>query len=170
MHRISIVSRGRALGFTLTPPEKDKVQSTRSEMLDEISVMMGGRAAEELIFNEYTAGASSDISRATNLARAMVAELGMSDLGPINFAPQYDATSYSRAMGEPARISDRLQEQVDDEIKAIITKQYKLTLKTLQAYRSQLDEVAKALLKTETIDTEEFEQLMGMKKAKADRS
>src|SRR5690606_21479217 len=82
VHRISIVSRGRALGFTLTPPEKDKVQTTKSELVDEIAVLLGGRAAEMIIFNELTAGASSDIERATKIARAMVVDFGMSDLGP----------------------------------------------------------------------------------------
>lgn len=169
VHRISIVSRGRALGFTLTPPEKDKVQTTRSEMLDEIAVMMGGRAAEELIFDELTAGASSDISRATNLARAMVTEFGMSDLGPMNFAPQLDSANYRRAMMDPIKISDRLQEQVDTEINKIVRDQYRHTVKILKKYRKQLDAVSEALLDTETIDTEEFEQLMGMKKAKPER-
>ncbi|NCS97715.1 MAG: ATP-dependent zinc metalloprotease FtsH, partial [Candidatus Pacebacteria bacterium] len=97
VHRISIVSRGRALGFTLTPPEKDKLQTTKSELIDRIAVLMGGRAAEELIFSELTAGASSDIERATRIARAMVTEYGMSTLGPMNYTPLYDNQDFGRA-------------------------------------------------------------------------
>jgi len=87
VHRISIVSRGQALGFTFTPPEKDRLQILKSELLDDVVVMMGGRAAEMLIFNEQTAGASNDIEQATRLARSMVVDYGMSQLGPMNFGP-----------------------------------------------------------------------------------
>lgn len=170
VHRISIVSRGRALGYTLTPPEKDKVQTTQSELLDEIMVMMGGRAAEELVFNELTAGASSDISRATNLARAMVTEFGMSQLGPMNYSPQFEMGSYSRAYGEPAKISDRIQEQVDTQINKILTEQYRETLKMLKKYRKELDVVSMALLERETLDTADFEKLMQLEKVKPDHS
>ena len=166
VHRVSIVSRGRALGFTLTPPEKDKVQTTRSEIFDEIAVMMGGRAAEELVFDELTAGASSDIERATRLARSMVMDFGMSKLGPMNFNPQYDSTSYSRAVGEPVRISDKLQEKVDTEVNTILTNTYKDALSILKKYRKQLDAVSEALLDKETLDTDEFEKIMGSPKAK----
>lgn len=166
VHRISIVSRGRALGFTLTPPEKDKVQTTRSELLDEINVLMGGRVAEMLIFDEMTAGASSDIDRATRVARAMVVDFGMSQLGPINFGPQYESTNYSRAMMEPAKISDRLQEKVDAEISQIINQAQKETIKILKKHRKQLESVAEKLLDVETIDTDEFEKLMGEAKTR----
>ena len=98
VHRISIVSRGRALGFTLTPPERDKLQVTKSELIDEMAVLMGGRAAEELIFKELTAGASSDIERATRIARAMVTDYGMSVLGPMNFGPQSEGSDYARKL------------------------------------------------------------------------
>lgn len=166
VHRISIVSRGRALGFTLTPPERDKLQVTQSEMIDEIAVLLGGRAAEKLIFNELTAGASSDIQRATGIARSMVVDYGMSKLGPMNFAPQYEGSDYSRALGEPLKISDRLQEQVDAEISAIIAQGEKRALELLKKYRKQLDAVAEKLLEIESLDADEFAELMGMPKAK----
>jgi cell division protease FtsH len=165
VHRISILSRGMALGFTLTPPEKDKVQVTQSELIDEIAVLLGGRAAERLIFNELTAGASSDIDRATRVARAMVIDYGMSKLGPMNFGPQYDGTNYGKAWGEPAKISDRLQEQVDAEVTAILLEGEKKASATLKKYRKQLDGVAERLLEIETIDTDEFEKIMGIPKA-----
>lgn len=166
VHRVSIVSRGRALGFTLTPPEKDKVQTTKSELLDDIAVLMGGRAAEQLIFNELTAGASSDIHKATQTARSMVMDYGMSKLGPMHFSPMYDTTSYGKAIGEPNKISDRLQEQVDQEIVKFIEEGQKRAESILKKYRKQLDVVSEKLLEIETLDGDQFEQLMGMPKAK----
>lgn len=165
VHRISILSRGMALGFTLTPPEKDKVQVTKSELLDEIAVLLGGRAAERIVFNELTAGASSDIERATRIARAMVVDYGMSRLGAMNFSPQYEGSNYSRAWGEPSKISDRLQEQVDAEINSIIGEGEKRAMAYLKKYRKQMDAVSERLIENETIDTDEFEKLMGMPKA-----
>ncbi len=165
VHRISILSRGMALGFTLTPPEKDKVQVTKSELIDEIAVLLGGRAAERLIFNELTAGASSDIDRATRIARAMVMDYGMSKLGAMNFSPQYENTNYGRAWGEPSKISDRVQEQVDQEVAAFIAEGEKKAMAMLKKYRPQLDKVAERLLEVETVDADEFVELMGAPKA-----
>ncbi len=165
VHRISIVSRGQALGFTLTPPEKDKVQTTKSELIDEIAVLLGGRAAEQLVFNELTAGASSDIERATRIARAMVVDFGMSKLGPMNFGPQYE-TNYSRSWGEPSKISDRVQEQVDDEVAAFIAQGEKRAMQLLQKYRTQLDKVSAKLLEVETLDADDFIKVMDIPKAK----
>lgn len=166
VHRISIVSRGQALGFTLTPPEKDKVQTTQSELIDEIAVLLGGRAAEKLIFNELTGGASSDIDRATRVARAMVMDYGMSKLGPMNFNPQYETMNYGRAWGEPSKISDRLQEQVDAEVAAFIRQGEKRAMELLKKYRSQLEAVSVKLLEVETLDADDFNKVMGMPKAK----
>ncbi|MFZ5438186.1 MAG: ATP-dependent zinc metalloprotease FtsH [Patescibacteria group bacterium] len=165
VHRISIVSRGHALGYTFTPPEKDKVQLLKSEMLDDLVVMMGGRAAEMLVYNEQTAGASNDIERATRVARAMVVEYGMSDLGPMNFAPQYDK-SYSRIWGEPHKISTKLQEKVDTEIQKYIDQAQQKASTLLKKHRKQLDAVTKRLLEVETLDSDEFEKVMAMKKAR----
>jgi len=165
VHRISIVSRGMALGFTLTPPERDKVQVTRSELIDQIAVLLGGRAAEQLVFNELTAGASSDIERATHIARAMVVSYGMSKLGAMNFGPEYDVMNYMKAAGEAATISDRLQEKVDQEIGNMITEGEKKAMEMITKYRKQLDLVSKRLLETETIDADEFVKLMGSPKA-----
>jgi len=162
VHRISILSRGMALGFTLTPPEKDKVQVTKSELLDDIVVLLGGRAAEQLIFNELTAGASSDIDKATRTARAMVTDYGMSKLGPVNFAPQYDL-GYGR--GEPNKISDRFQEQVDLEVNEIIAEGEKRAMAMLKKYRKQLERISKRLIENETVDADEFITIMGAPKA-----
>lgn len=166
VHRISIISRGRALGFTLTPPEKDKLQVTKSELIDEMAVLMGGRAAEELVFGELTAGASSDIERATRIARAMVVDYGMSTLGPMNFGPQYEQTDYSRNWGDPTKISDKLQEKVDAEILKLIEEAKAKAAQVLKKYRRQLDAVSAQLIELESLDGDQFEKLMGFKKAK----
>lgn len=165
VHRISILSRGMALGFTLTPPEKDKVQVTKSELIDEIAVLLGGRAAERLVFNELTAGASSDIDRATRIARSMVVDYGMSKLGAMNFSPQYENQNYGRAWGEPSKISDHLQEQVDAEINGFIMEGEKRAMAMIKKYRVQLDKVSERLLEVETVDADEFIEIMGSPKA-----
>ena len=165
VHRISIVSRGQALGFTFTPPEKDRLQILKSELLDDVVVMMGGRAAEMLIFNEQTAGASNDIEQATRLARSMVVDYGMSQLGPMNFGPQYEQ-SYLRIWGEPHKISSQLQEKVDDEIRAIIETAQTKAATLLKKYRKQLDAVSQRLLEVETLDGDEFTKVMGIPKVK----
>ncbi len=166
VHQISILSRGRALGFTLTPPEKDKVQTTKSELLDTLKVLLGGRAAETLVFNEMTAGASSDIDRATRISRAMVEDFGMSSLGPINLSPQYETSGYARAMYEPSKVSEKVMEKIDAEISTFITVAQKEAVTIITKYRKQLDSVAQKLIEVETIDADDFIKLMGMPKAK----
>jgi len=168
VHRVSIVSRGMALGYTLTPPEKDKVQVTRSELIQDMTVMMGGRAAEELIFDELTAGASSDIKRATSIARSMVVKYGMSDLGPMNFGPQYESSDYGTMWGKPFEISDSVQAKVDGEISKLINNAEAKSAQILKKYKKQLDLIALKLLEIETLDADEFTDLMGMEKAKPD--
>jgi cell division protease FtsH len=166
VHRVSIVSRGMALGYTLTPPEKDKVQVTRSELLENMAVMLGGRAAEDLIFNELTAGASSDIKRATSIARSMVVEYGMSKLGPMNFGPQYESNDYGMLWGKPFEISDSVQAKVDQEIGRLINEAQAQSASLLKKHKEQLDIIALKLLEVETLDADEFAELMGMKKSK----
>jgi cell division protease FtsH len=167
VHRVSIVSRGMALGYTLTPPEQDKYQQTRSELLEDIVVLLGGRTAEKLVFNELTGGASSDIDRATKVARAMVVDYGMSDtLGPVNLGPQYDTTTWGRAAMEPSRLSETKQALVDEEIAKIIQTAQKQAEKLLTKHRKELDKVAQALLAHESLDQDDFEALMNEPKAK----
>lgn len=166
VHRISIVSRGRALGFTMTPPEADKYQRTKSELVEEMAVLLGGRTAEEMVFKELTAGASSDINRVTRIARAMVEDFGMSKLGPLNFGPQYDTSDYGRAMMEPSSLSDAMKAKVDEEIQKFAEDASQLAKKLLIKHREELDKVAEKLLEVESLDADEFEKLMGMKKVK----
>ncbi len=161
VHRISIVSRGMALGYTLTPPEKDRLHETKSHLLEEISTMMGGRAAEQLVFNEMTSGAANDIDQATRVARFMVMEFGMSALGPINFGPQMDITEWGKTYMEQNTVSQEMQAAIDREVKKLLNVGYKRAVELLRKYRKKLDLVAAELVKRETVEGDEFEQLMG---------
>ncbi len=166
VHRVSIVSRGLALGYTLTPPEKDKYQQTKSELFDDMTVLMGGRAAEEVVFGELTGGAASDIERATQIARAMVVDYGMSELGPVNLGPQYDATEWGRALLEPTRLSPQMQAAVDTQISQLVQKAADRAIQILKDNRKTLDKIADKLLEQESLDTDEFEAIIGKEKAK----
>lgn len=164
VHRISIVSRGMALGFTMAPPEKDRLHETRSRLVEEIAMTMGGRAAEQVVFNEMTSGAANDIDQATRIARYMVMEFGMSDLGPINFGPQMDVTEWGKAMYEQQQVSQDMQAAIDREIKKFIDDGYKKALEIIKKNRKKLDVVAAELVKKETLEGDEFESLMGSAK------
>ena len=161
VHRISIVSRGMALGFTLIPPEKDRVHETKSRLIKQMAMAMGGRAAEELVFKDITTGASSDINHATNIARSMVEDWGMSELGPINWGVQYDASDMSRAWAEPSKISPGMQAKIDEEIKKLVENSLDEARAVLKENRKKLDELADVLMKKESIDMKEFEEVMG---------
>lgn len=157
VHRISIVSRGMALGYTLIPPQKDKIHETKKHLLQRIAVMMGGRAAEEVVFDEMTTGASNDFEQATHVARAMVVDFGMSDLGPMSFAP--DEKSY---YGQ-STISQEMLAKIDTEVKKIVETGYNQAITMLKERREILDKVALALLTKESLDQDEFEAIVGIK-------
>ncbi|MGB9707291.1 MAG: ATP-dependent zinc metalloprotease FtsH [Microgenomates group bacterium] len=163
VHRISIVSRGMALGYTLIPPKKDKLHETKTNLLEQITSMMGGRAAEEVVFKELTTGAANDFDQATKIARAMVVEFGMSDLGPINYGPTFDVTEWGKSYLEQSTISQETLSKVDNEIKKIVNQCYQQALKIIKEKRKLLDEVAEALIKKESLDDEEFEKIVGPK-------
>jgi len=163
VHRISIVSRGLALGYTLIPPTKDKLHETKTHLLEKIMVMMGGRAAEEVVFGEITTGAANDFDQATQIARAMVVEYGMSNLGPINFGPTFDVTEWGKGYFESQTISQQMLAKIDEEIKKIINQAYKKAVNLIKEKRPLLDQVAEALLKKESLDQEEFEKIVGKK-------
>lgn len=139
VERISIVARGMSLGHTLIPPASDRTHETKSRILNQITAMLGGRAAEEVVFNEMTSGAANDIDKATALARAMVVEFGMSDLGPLNLGPQYDVDEFGKTQWyEPSNISPAMQEKVDLEIKKIIDSSYRQAVAIVKKERKSL--------------------------------
>jgi cell division protease FtsH len=162
VHRISIISRGRALGFTMIPPAADKYQSTRTELLEEICTLLGGRAAEKLVYNDLTAGASSDIDRVTKIARAMVVDYGMSPLGPIDFGPQEGMSEWGRNFMEPTDVSDSKRAEIDAEVKRIVNACEVTTMKILKDQRKIMDKVVDALMEKESLEREEFEKIVGV--------
>jgi cell division protease FtsH len=155
VHRISIVGRGMSLGHTLIPPSFDRVHETKTRLLEQIATMLGGRVAEVLIFKETTTGASDDIEKATALARTMVIEYGMSNLGPVNLSGDNN-----RMYQEQSSISEEMQGKIDREINRIVEEGYKRAIVALKKNRKKLDEVAKSLLEKETLEGEEFEKIM----------
>jgi len=164
VHRISIISRGRALGFTMIPPAVDKYQSTRNELLEEICTLLGGRVAEKLIYNDLTAGASSDIDRLTKIARAMVIDYGMSPLGPIDFGPQEGLSEWGRNFMEPTDVSDSKRAEIDREVKRIVDACEKTTALILTKERKTMERVVEALMEKESLEREEFESIVKIKK------
>ena len=158
--KISIISRGMALGFTLIPPQKDVIHQTKSKLIKQMAMAMGGRAAEEIIFGDITTGASSDISHATNIAREMVVQWGMSDLGPINWGPQIDINDFGKAYMEPSKISDQMQSKVDEEIKKLINEAHQEAKKVLSKNKGKLEILAKTLVEKESLGQDEFEEIM----------
>lgn len=164
VHRISIVARGMSLGHTLIPPAGDRTHETKSRLLEQITAMLGGRAAEEIIFKDITAGASNDIEHATRVARAMVVDFGMSLLGPVNLGPQvgYDDFGNPNWM-EPAQVSPNMQEKIDMEIKRIMDSSHKAAIAIIKRNKKMIDKVVTRLLEEETLDRDEFEKIVGPK-------
>lgn len=163
VHRISIISRGVSLGFTLIPPAKDRLHETKTHLIEVITSMMGGRAAEEVVFAETTTGAANDFDQATRIAKAMVVEYGMSALGPMNFGPTFDITEWGKGFYEQASISQGMLEKIDDEIRKILELCFARAKEIITDNRQKLDRVADALIKKEGIDDEEFIALVGAK-------
>lgn len=159
VHRISIVARGMALGFTMIPPLTDRYNETKTRLLENITALLGGRAAEELVFNELTVGAGSDIAQATDIARKMVTEYGMSELGPI-FMPDGGSGFWAMVPTEEGSHSENMAAQIDQEIKKIIDLCHARAGNILADLRGKLDAVAKALIERETLEGDEFLKLL----------
>jgi cell division protease FtsH len=161
VHKVTIVSRGRALGATLSLPEKDDYNHWRKKLLGRIAVCFGGRAAEEMVFGDVSAGAQNDIEQATNLARVMVCELGMSaKVGPIKYTADDENPVLGREFRVAATVSERTLELIDEEIKRIVDEQYRAAAALLREHRQGLDAVAKALLKHETLGGDEIAAIL----------
>jgi cell division protease FtsH len=159
--RISIVARGGSLGHTLNLPTQDRTPETKSHLLEQMVWVLGGRAAEEVVFKEQTTGAMGDIEQATRIARAMVIDFGMSDLGPINFGSQSEFSDMGRPLWmEQAQLSPEMASKVDTEVKKIIDTAFKQATEILKKQKSKLDLVASELIQKETLEQEEFESLM----------
>ncbi len=161
VHKISVVSRGRAAGYTMKLPIEDKHLHSKSEFLADLAVLMGGYAAEKLIFKELTTGASDDLKRATELARRLVTEYGMSEkIGPIVFDDQ-DATVFlGRELGVEKNYSESVAQTIDDEVKNFLLSAYDTAKKVITQRKKKLKEIAQRLIEKETIERDEFEAIM----------
>lgn len=156
VHKVTIVSRGRALGATMSLPEKDDYNHWRKKLLGRIAVCFGGRIAEQIVFGDVSAGAQNDIEQATNLARVMVCELGMSDkVGPIKYTADDENPFLGREFRLNGSVSERTLETIDDEVRRIVDEQYEAATRMLEDKREALDEIAQALLKYETLSGDE---------------
>ena len=160
VHQISIIPRGMAGGYTLTLPEQDKYFISKSELLDEITQLLGGRVAEALVLNDISTGASNDIQRASQMARKMVTEYGMSEnIGPVTFGGKYEEIFLGRDWGTYRNYSEDVASLRDKETKHIVQQAYERAEKLLKENINKLHKVAEALLEKEKLDTEEFEEV-----------
>ena len=170
VHKVTILPRGMALGVTMGMPSEDRYLTTRQEFLDNIAAFLGGRVAEEIVFNESTTGASNDLDRATDMARSMVTEYGMSTrLGTLKIGNRSGSPFLGRDMHEDRNYSEEVAAQIDQEVRSIMDDCYKVAYEILMENREMLDRIAKALLETESIEREEFLKLMTGAKAPAGR-
>jgi len=164
VQRISIVARGMSLGHTEISPNGDRTHETKTRLIQAITSMLGGRAAEQIVFNELTAGASNDIKVATKYAKAMVVDFGMSPLGPVNLGSNSEMGDFGNLEWyEGPQISPAMQEKVDNEVSKIIEFAYKEAARIIKGNRKTLDAIVKKLLEKETLDKDEFEKIVGKK-------
>ncbi|HEX9694320.1 MAG TPA: ATP-dependent zinc metalloprotease FtsH [Actinomycetota bacterium] len=161
VHKISVIARGRALGYTLTLPEEDKFLMTREELSDELAMLLGGRVAEELIVGDITTGAANDIERATKIARQMVTEYGMSDtIGPLTLGQKQHEVFLGRDFTTQPDYSEQVAFEIDNEVRRMIDQAHDEALEILQEHRQKLDQMAALLIERETIDKEDVERLL----------
>lgn len=163
VHKISIVSRGMALGYTLQLPLEDKHLTSKTELYNRLLVLMGGRAAEKLVFNEITTGAHDDLTKATSLATKMVCEFGMSDaLGPITYKKPESEVFLGRDIASDRGYSEQTAQEIDAEIKRILTQAMTHVNDLLSKNRDKLETLAKALMEKENLNADEVNQLVGL--------
>jgi cell division protease FtsH len=161
VHKISVIPRGRALGYTLTLPLEDRFLITREELIDELAMLLGGRVAEELQFGDITTGAQNDLDRATKIARQMVTEYGMSDrLGPLTLGQKQGEVFLGRDFASHPDYSDQVAFEIDSEIRALIDRAHDEALEILTEQRPSLDRIAAALIEKETIEKEDLVQVL----------
>ncbi len=160
VHKVSIIARGMMGGFTMALPEEDRTLISRNKMRGDMAFLLGGRAAEELVFNDITSGASNDLERVTRVARSMVTRLGMSDdLGPMVYGQKEELIFLGREISEQRDYSESVAERIDGEVRKLVQEAYTRAKEILLEYRAQLDAIAGRLIEVETIDREEFESL-----------
>jgi len=160
VHKVSIIARGMAGGYTLALPEEDRTLIARKKLMADMIGLLGGRAAEEIVFDDITSGAANDLERVTRMARAMVTRLGMSDqLGPMVYGQKEELIFLGREISEQRDYSESVAEEIDSEVRRIVGEAYTSAKRILTEYRDKLDDVARRLLEMETITREEFESI-----------
>ena len=172
IHKVTIIPRGRALGYTQALPESEKYLSSKAELKDRLAMLMGGRVAEEIVFKDPTTGASNDIEKATDIARRMVMEFGMSDkLGPMLFGKGSNEVFLGRDYGRQQDYSDEVASSIDDEVKILLNDAHITAGKILKKFKKQMDAMVDILMEKETIDREEVAKVFkSIKKVKVQGS
>jgi cell division protease FtsH len=171
VHKITVIPRGRALGYTLTLPEQDKFMMTREELRDELAMLMGGRVAEEIVAGDISTGAGNDIERATKIARQMVTEHGMSDsIGPRTLGQKQGEVFLGRDWASTPDYSDAVAYEIDNEVSRLLDEAHDVALEILGEHREKLDELAALLLQKETLDREEVEAFFKAVEKRAPRA
>ncbi len=161
VHKISIVSRGQALGYTISLPSEDRYLTTKGTLMDQMAMTLGGRAAEELVFNEVTTGAANDIERITSTAKQMIMRFGMSEkLGPRVLGRNHDMPFLGREMGAEPDYSEEIAKEIDDEIRRVIEEAHDKATTVLRDHMGELHQLSAILIERETIDKSEFERLL----------
>jgi cell division protease FtsH len=161
VHKISIISRGAALGYTISLPAEDKFLTTKSALMDQMAMTLGGRAAEELVFNEVTTGAANDLEKVTSSAKHMIMRYGMSEkLGPRVLGRNHDMPFLGRDMGAEPDYSEEIAREIDDEIRRVIEEAHERALAVLREHMDDLHQISKLLIERETIDKDQFERLL----------
>jgi cell division protease FtsH len=161
VHKISVISRGQALGYTISMPQEDKFLTTKSQLLDTMAMTLGGRAAEEIIFSEITTGASNDLEKVTQTAKQMVMRFGMSEkLGPRVFGHDHGQPFLGREFSSEPDYSEEIAREIDDEIRRVVESSHKRAHEILTTHREHLDTISKILLKRETIEKDQFVALL----------
>ncbi len=167
VQKISIISRGMAAGYTIALPQNDQTLISKNKMIAEMIGLLGGRASEEIVFNDITSGAANDIERVTTLARKMVTRLGMSpDLGPMVYGQKDELVFLGKEIGEQRDYSEAIAEKIDHEVQVLVNDAYNQAKKILTKHRKKLDEVAEKLLEVETISRKEFDKIFPVDVAK----
>ncbi|MDD3759225.1 MAG: ATP-dependent zinc metalloprotease FtsH [Acidithiobacillus sp.] len=160
VHKVTIIPRGRALGLTMQLPTEDRFNYERQEILNNISILMGGRIAEEVFLNQMTTGAGNDIERATDLARKMVTQWGMSTIGPMVIGEKEEEMFLGREISKHSNVSERTAQTVDEEVRGIIQERYQVARKLIEDNRDIVERMAQALLKFETLDAGQVNDIM----------
>jgi cell division protease FtsH len=160
LHKVTIIPRGRALGLTQQLPTEDKYSYSKGYLEATLAVLMGGRIAEEIFLSEITTGAGNDIEKATGLARRMVCEWGMSDLGPLSFGKKEEAIFLGREFAQHQDYSEETAREIDAEVRRIVDRAYKTAQEVISTNKSALDKIARRLLEKETLDGAEVNQIL----------